>query len=131
MAVTHDRRDPAPENRTLAISVALLVVLTLAVFLPSLGYEFVNYDDPIMIANNPHVANGVSIDGLRWAFTTFYGANWFPLTWISWMLGASLFGLDARAFHAKTGGNGLSYSRRRARYNGPFFLKSHILCSLG
>lgn len=100
MAVTHDRRDPAPENRTLAISVALLVVLTLAVFLPSLGYEFVNYDDPIMIANNPHVANGVSIDGLRWAFTTFYGANWFPLTWISWMLGASLFGLDARAFHA-------------------------------
>ena len=37
---------------------------------------------------------------MRWAFATFQGANWFPLTRLSWMLDAELFGVDAVAFHA-------------------------------
>ena len=37
---------------------------------------------------------------MAWAFTTFRGANWFPLTRLSWMVDAELFGLSPRALHA-------------------------------
>ena len=36
---------------------------------------------------------------MKWAFTTWYGSNWHPLTWLSHMLDASLFGADIGAQH--------------------------------
>ena len=38
-------------------------------------------------------------EGVRWACTTFQQANWHPLTWLSLMLDAQLFGLRAGGFH--------------------------------
>ena len=43
---------------------------------------------------------GLTRESVVWAFTTFHGANWFPLTWLSWMLDAELYGLSPRGFHA-------------------------------
>ena len=99
MAVTHDRRDPAPETRTLAISVALLVVLTLAVFLPSLGYEFVNYDDRAHILEHPLLQQPLSAASLTAAFRPYHD-NWIPLTWLSLRADYALFGPRAGAFLA-------------------------------
>ena len=48
----------------------------------------------------PAVQPGLTPDSVAWAFTTFHGANWFPLTWLSWMLDAELYGLSPRGFHA-------------------------------
>ena len=42
---------------------------------------------------------GLSADGVVWAFSSYHGANWFPLTRLSWMLDAELAGLDPRVFH--------------------------------
>jgi tetratricopeptide (TPR) repeat protein len=41
----------------------------------------------------------LTIDGLRWAFTTGHASNWHPLTWLSHMLDCQLFGLDAGRHH--------------------------------
>jgi len=41
------------------------------------------------------VNRGVTLAGLAWAFTTFYEANWHPLTWIAHMIDSQLFGLNA------------------------------------
>src|SRR6185503_19096690 len=41
----------------------------------------------------------LSLEGVRWAFTTFHGANWFPLTWLSWQMDASLWGMNPAGFH--------------------------------
>ena len=41
------------------------------------------------------VNRGVTGAGLAWAFTTFYAANWHPLTWISHMTDCQLFGTNA------------------------------------
>jgi len=64
-----------------------------------LGFGFVQYDDPVYIANNPHVSGGITWSGMVWAFTHSFAGNWFPLTWISHMLDCQLFGLDAGGHH--------------------------------
>lgn len=45
------------------------------------------------------VQSGITLDGIAWAFTTGYGANWHPLTWISHMVDCQLFSLDPAAHH--------------------------------
>jgi tetratricopeptide (TPR) repeat protein len=76
-----------------------LAVATAFAYLPVQDNGFVNYDDDLYITNNPQVRGGLDGDGITWAFTSFHGANWFPLTRISWMLDSELFGLDPAAFH--------------------------------
>jgi tetratricopeptide (TPR) repeat protein len=87
----------APKGR-LGIILGLLVV-TAVVYSPVRDHEFVNYDDPYYVAENAHVADGLTTEGLRWALTSFEDGNWFPLTWASHMLDVELFGLDSGAHH--------------------------------
>jgi tetratricopeptide (TPR) repeat protein len=77
----------------------LVLVATLAVYAQVRDHDFVNYDDPIYVTGNLHVRNGVTAQGLAWAFTSAYDANWFPLTWISHMLDCQVFGLRSGAHH--------------------------------
>ena len=88
-----------PDRRPLLVALALAVV-TAAAYGPALGNDFVNYDDDLYITERPEVRAGLTREGLAWAFTSFQGANWFPLTRLSWMLDAELFGVEAAAFHA-------------------------------
>ncbi len=70
----------------------LLVAVTLAVYWPVTGCDFVNYDDPDYFFSNRHVLAGLSLPNLVWACTTGFCANWHPLTWLSLMLDVELFG---------------------------------------
>ena len=78
---------------------ALLAVGIFAAYGPVLRFGFVNYDDPVYIANNPYVSGGIAWSGIVWAFTHSFAGNWFPLTWISHMLDCQFFGLDATGHH--------------------------------
>jgi Flp pilus assembly protein TadD len=78
----------------------LLALAVAAVYWPVVGYGFVDYDDPEYVSVNPHVMAGLSWPGTVWAFTTFYAANWHPLTWLSYMLDAQLWGSQAGGYHA-------------------------------
>lgn len=80
--------------------VASLAVATLLVYVGVLGSEFVAYDDDLYVTQRPEIAAGLTAEGWGWAWTTFQGANWFPLTRLSWMLDAELFGMSPGAFHA-------------------------------
>lgn len=62
-------------------------------------HEFIIWDDPYYIYNNPVVTAGISWSGLFWALTTGVTANWHPLTWISHMLDSSFFGPVPAAAH--------------------------------
>lgn len=77
----------------------LLVGATLFAYAPVGENGFVRFDDPIYITENPHVAAGLSSEGLAWAFMTGNAANWHPLTWLSHMGDCELFGLDPAAHH--------------------------------
>ena len=81
---------------------AVLLLTTIAVYLPVGQNTFVNYDDPQYIHKNPHVRNGLTWSGVRWAFTTNHISNWHPLTWVSHMTDVALFGhqgIDAARGH--------------------------------
>jgi tetratricopeptide (TPR) repeat protein len=87
-----------------AISAAALAGLAFFAFSPALRCGFVNFDDPTYVTQNEHVLAGMSVDGVRWAFTTCSEANWHPLTWLSLQLDGSLWkqsegGPDAVGFH--------------------------------
>jgi Tfp pilus assembly protein PilF len=70
----------------------LLVVVTLVVYWPVVRCGFLNMDDPYYFAANPHILSGLKGTNVVWAFTTGYMSNWHPLTWLSLMLDAQLFG---------------------------------------
>lgn len=79
---------------------ATLFLGTLLLFARAIGNDFVNYDDPAYVTANAHVRAGLGLDGLRWAVSAGEASNWHPLTWMSHMLDATLFGQDPRGHHA-------------------------------
>jgi tetratricopeptide (TPR) repeat protein len=76
-----------------------LVAVTLAVFAPVWHYEFVSWDDPEYVYQNPNLSNGLSWGGVWWALTSGYKFYWHPLTWLSHMLDVQLYGLNAGPHH--------------------------------
>ena len=77
----------------------ILFILTLAVFWQTGAHQFINFDDPLYVTNNPHVKRGITGDNIFWAFTTTAASNWHPLTWLSHMADVEVFGLDPRGHH--------------------------------
>lgn len=77
-----------------------LVALNISVYASVWRSEFVRFDDPDYVTQNPHVTAGLTWQGFKWALTTGHAANWHPLTWLSHMLDVQLFGMNAGAHHA-------------------------------
>jgi len=77
---------------------ALLAAGTLAVFAAVRGFDFVGYDDAVYVTQNPHLEEGLSPAGLRWAFTP-YETNWIPLTWLSLLVDHELWGKQPAGYH--------------------------------
>ena len=82
-----------------AVVSLLLVAATVAIYARVATFDFINFDDPGYVTDNAQVLNGLTPDGVVWAFTTTRQANWHPLTWLSLQLDAELFGASPRVFH--------------------------------
>jgi len=81
----------------LLLAIALLAA---GVFLPVLHLGFIVLDDPSYVVENPNVRRGLTLDGVRWAFTSVgYAANWHPLTWLSHQADVTMFGLAPAGHH--------------------------------
>lgn len=92
--MTADRT--ASSRRLVALG---LLALVWAVFGQVRNHAFIDYDDGEYVYENAHVKDGLAAEGVVWAFTTTYAANWHPLTWLSHMADVELFGLDAGWHH--------------------------------
>lgn len=84
--------------RIVLISVVLATVTT-SLYWPVQSFDFVNYDDDVFVKDNRHIRDGLSKDGLVWAFKTFLGGNWHPLTWVSHMADVETYGLNSGGHH--------------------------------
>ena len=82
----------------LAISTGL-VAITWIVFAQTLGHDFVNFDDPVYVSENPQIQEGVNWQNVLGAFTRVHSHNWHPSTTMSHMLDCQLFGLKPGAHH--------------------------------
>ena len=86
-------QSPRTSHRYPVLAVcAGLLVLTAIIFGPTVRHGFVNYDDEQYVVENPHVARGLTVEGLGWAFTRSHASNWHPLTWLSHMPDVELYG---------------------------------------
>ena len=77
----------------------IIVAATFWAYYGILGNGFVSFDDVKYLIENDQVAAGLSLNGLRWALTATYDANWFPVTWLSHMADISMFGLSPGGHH--------------------------------
>jgi len=76
-----------------------LAGITWFVFGQTRTYPFVNFDDPEYVYEVPEINHGLTVQGLAWAFTHLPSPNWYPLTNISHMLEAQLYGMRAGGYH--------------------------------
>lgn len=82
--------------RTLALLLAAAIVAT---FSGVADCDFVPLDDSSHVYENAVVRAGLTLDGVRTAFTEPHASLWVPLTTCSLMADVSLFGLDPRWMH--------------------------------
>jgi tetratricopeptide (TPR) repeat protein len=93
-----DKININPKKKILIVY-AVLAVVTLAVFWQVNQYDFINLDDNVYVTENSHIQSGITLDGLRWAFSTTYAEFWHPLTWLSLMFDYQLYGMNAGGYH--------------------------------
>jgi tetratricopeptide (TPR) repeat protein len=82
-----------------AIAVLGLCAATIVAFAGVWRADFVNYDDPGYVTDNPQVRAGLTLAGLWWDLTTTYFVNWHPLTWASFQADYELYGLAPAGYH--------------------------------
>src|SRR6058998_1593140 len=75
----------------------VVVLFTLAAFLPALQNQFVNWDDHENFLDNPHY-RGLAWSHLRWMWTTHRG-HYIPLTWMTFGLDYLLWGMNPLGYH--------------------------------
>jgi tetratricopeptide (TPR) repeat protein len=95
----HQASTEASAIKTEYLVYTFLVGITLVIYGQVEGFSFVNYDDNLYVTDNEHVQAGLTLDGLRWAFTTGGASNWHPVTWLSHMLDVTWFGERSGAHH--------------------------------
>jgi protein O-mannosyl-transferase len=83
--------DMVNPSRQTSIFCLLLVVIALVSYSPAAHNRFIAFDDANYIFMNPHIQGGVTLDTVKWSFTTFHEGNWHPLTWLSHALDYQLF----------------------------------------
>ncbi|MBF0344956.1 MAG: glycosyltransferase family 39 protein [Nitrospirae bacterium] len=81
------------------IIVVILTLSTMSVYHQLRNNDFVSYDDYKYVTENPNIARGFTVDGVKWAFKTTYFSNWHPVTWLSHMLDIQLYGMHPRGHH--------------------------------
>jgi protein O-mannosyl-transferase len=98
-------QDPSPQSASASLSpakvrmIALLTgAITFAVFLPSLGSDFVNWDDQENFLHNQDY-RGLSADNLEWMFTRFHLGHYQPLSWITLAVDYVIWKMNPLGYH--------------------------------
>ena len=88
------------ESHLPAVLAMILAAVVLAVYWQVAGFGYILFDDPKYVRDNAMVTPGLTLEGVRWAFSlSGYASNWHPLTWLSHMLDVTIFGTDPGMHH--------------------------------
>lgn len=108
MTASHDRTSSRFDvlrflrfsNSTVAVCLSFLIAaLTVVCYWPVRSHQFVTFDDEHYLFDSGYVAKGLTWSGVTWALQTGYFSNWHPLTWLSYMLDAQIYGMSPGGFH--------------------------------
>ncbi len=80
------------------IVLAVVAVLTILAFTPSLQNGFVDWDDNVNLVRNVHY-RGLGWEQIRWMFTTTLLGHYIPITWVTFGLDYQLWGMNPAGYH--------------------------------
>ena len=72
----------------------VITLFTAAAFSPLASQSLTSFDDREFLAQNSMIQRGLTWEGVKWAFTTYFDHNYNPVAWLSIMLDVTLFGFD-------------------------------------
>jgi Flp pilus assembly protein TadD len=90
-----------PEKKsihTIVFAGFTVALITFFTFIPSLSGQFTNWDDNEYVTENPYITD-VSFHGIATVATTFYSANYHPLTTFSYMAEYAVAKLNPQLYH--------------------------------
>ncbi len=76
----------------------LIMLIALGLYLPTLGYEFVNWDDPWYVIHNP-IIKSWNAENLHGVATQSVARNYAPITQLSLLIDHTFWGLNATGYH--------------------------------
>ncbi|HKO22000.1 MAG TPA: hypothetical protein VJX91_05045 [Candidatus Eisenbacteria bacterium] len=86
----------------LALASIAIFAVAFLVHQPSLRFGFLtSWDDPTYVTDNPWI-RGLTMENVKFAFTTPYFSNYLPLHLVSYMVDYSLWGLNPFGFHLQS-----------------------------
>src|SRR6266568_4416364 len=87
-------------KRSLVVGICVvLAAITWFVFGQTMSFPFINFDDPEYVYEVPEINAGLTLHGIKWAFTHVPSTNWFPLKNVSHMLEFQFYGFNPGLFH--------------------------------
>jgi protein O-mannosyl-transferase len=86
------------DSRAKMVICIFLMVATFCIYFQVQGHAFISWDDAIYCCLQKYTA-GFTIENFKWAFTTFDGGFWFPLTLLSHLLDFELYGFYPKGHH--------------------------------
>jgi protein O-mannosyl-transferase len=95
LQTTHSRRAEWVTNSWIPLALA---AVTLIVFAPALLNGFVKWDDDINLSDNPGY-RGLGWRQIRWMFTSTLAGHYIPVSWLSFGLDYTLWGMNPLGYH--------------------------------
>ena len=92
------RSSSAPGARLTGWVALALVVLTLAVFAPSMLNGFVDWDDEINLTRNLRY-RGFTATHIHWILTNMLMGHYIPVTWTSFAIDHAIWGMNPVGYH--------------------------------
>lgn len=86
-----NRRQP----KIVLVAALISALASFVIYLPSLSFDFVNWDDLMYVHNNTAI-RGLN---LKAVFTSFANGAWIPVTLLSFSLDHAFWGLDPFGYH--------------------------------
>ena len=71
------------KNKYVYLVVIFLIIASFIAYSRILGNGFTNFDDDVYLTGNNYIKSGLSLQNIKWAFTTVISGNWHPLTLLS------------------------------------------------
>lgn len=90
--------EPTRLDRQDLLASLLVSVVALLVFANTLSHQFINYDDPWQITQNPYV-QGLTWSSLKHILSQPVHSIWLPTKTLSYALDHSLWGMNPLGFH--------------------------------
>lgn len=89
----------APPMRRSIAPLVLLIGITALLYAPAAQFDFIHFDDPQYLFENPSLQRGITRDTAWWALTSLDGNSWRPVANLVHLLAFTAFGPDPGAQH--------------------------------